>query len=369
MTDYSETHGRAAPPANSPLPGIDLATIVPLLTRRWKLLLGAPLLASVLALGASYLVSPTFTARTSFMAPQQQQSAAAGALASLGALAGMAGGGIRTTGDQYLALLKSRTVADRLIERFDLQNLYDAKFRVDTRAKLDRNTHINLGKKDGLIVVEVEDTDPKRAAEMATAYVDELRKLSASLALTEAQQRRQFFEGQLAQVRDKLTAAQQALQSTGVTAGALKAEPKATAEGFARLKAELTTAEIKLQVLRRGLADSAPEVQAQSAVIAALRSELRRLEEPDASNGQASYIGAYREFKYQESLFDLIARQYELAKVDESRDGGQLQLVDAAQVPERKSNPKRSQWMLTAFFAALAATVALVLVQHIRRSR
>jgi len=303
------------------------------------------------------------------MPPQQQQSAAAGALASLGALAGVAGGGVRNTGDQYVALVQSHSVTDRLIERFDLQAVYEDDFRTDTRLKLDLRTHVNLGKKDGLIVLEVEDHDPKRAADMANAYVEELRKLTARLALTEAQQRRQFFEGQLAQVRDKLTAAQLALQGTGVTAGALKAEPKATAEGFAKLKAELTTAEVRLQVLRRGLADSAPEMQAQTAIIGALRSELHRMETPDATNNQAGYISAYREFKYQESLLDLIARQYELAKVDESRDGGQLQLVDQAQVPERKSRPKRSQWMMTAFLAAFAATAALILLQHLRRPR
>ncbi len=337
------------------------------LLARWKLVVSAPLAAALLALGASYLVKPTFTATTSFLPPQQQQAgAAAGALASLGALAGLSGA-VRNTGDQYVFFLKTRNIADRMAERFDLKTVYDEELMHDVRLELSERTRVSLGKKDGVIALEVDDHDPKRAADMATAYVEELRKLTAGLTLTEAQQRRAFFEGQLKQVRSKLDAAQAAMQGSGLSTSAIKAEPKAAVESLAKLRAELTAAEVRLQVLRNSFADSAPEVQQQLAAIGRLRSEISRSGEAE-STAAGGYVGAYREFKYQEALFELIARQYELARIDESRDGGQLQIIDAAQVPERKSKPKRSRFMLAAF-AAAAFGVVLFVALSVHRER
>jgi len=338
-----------------------IGAIVSALWRKRLLMVGVPLLASVLALGGSYLVPPTYAARVSFLPPQQQQSSAAGALASLGALAGIAAAGIKNNGDQYVALVQSVTVADRMVERFDLINKYERKFKVDARKELGENTRVALGRKDGLITLEVDDHDPKTAAEMATAYIEELRALTAKLALTEAQQRRVFFEKQLDQVKGKLTSAQQALSATGISIGALKAEPKAAAEGIAKLKAELTSAEVKLQVLRGAMSEGAAEVMAQSAQVAALRAEMAKQGQNETPANQSGYIGAYREFKYQEALFDQIARQYEIAKIDESRDGGQLQVVDKAEVPERKTKPKRSTYMAVAFALAFLVCGAVVL--------
>jgi uncharacterized protein involved in exopolysaccharide biosynthesis len=351
---------------------ITLADFAAALLQRWRLSIGAPILAGALALGGSYLISPTFTARTSFLPPQQQQGAAAGALASLGALAGIGGGGIKSSGDQYLAFLQSRTIADRIVDRFDLKDLYDAKLRDDALLELAQNTRGSLGKKDGLITLEVDDHDPKRAAAMASAYVEELRKLTAGLALTEAQQRRVFFEGQLKAARERLDAAQTALQASGVSTGAIRAEPKATADSFAKLKAEATTADIRLQALRRSLSDQTAEVQQQLAIVSGLRAEMERQGRAESPGAQSGYLGAYRDFKYYEALFDLLARQYELAKVDESRDGGQLQLIDSAQVPERKSKPKRSLLILAGAgiaFLGVCVHVALGLSRAKHRVR
>ncbi len=152
------------------------------LLQHWKLLIAAPLLAGVVALGITYLITPTFTPRTMFLPPQQQQSAAASAMASLGALAGLAGAaaGIKSPADQYVALMQSATVADRLIDQFKLMQVYDAKFRVEARKELAENVRVSLGKKDGLITVEVDDKSPQRAADMANRYVDELRRMTRS---------------------------------------------------------------------------------------------------------------------------------------------------------------------------------------------
>lgn len=345
------------------------------LAANWKLLLIGPVLAGAVAVGASYLFDPVFTARTSFLPPQQQQSAAAATLSQLGALAGLASGvaGIKSPADQYIALMRSDTVSDRIVDKFGLMGVYDAKYRVEARKELAENVHIVLGKKDGLITVEVDDTVPKRAADMANQFIVELGRLTADLALTDAQQRRVFFERQLKQTRDRLTDAQQALQSSGFNAGALKAEPKAAAEGYARLRAEITAAEVRLQTLRRSFADGAPEVQQQQTLVSALRGQAARVEEAPGQiaggEGGADYVGKYREFKYQETLFELFSRQFELARLDESRESPLIQVVDAAAVPERKSKPRRAVVGLLAYAGALLLLSAFVAVRHSWRSR
>lgn len=314
------------------------------LARSARLIVGGGLLCGVLALGGSYLIKPTFTSSTVIMPPQQQQSMAASALSSLGALAGLAGGagGLRSSVDLYVALLRSTTLADRMIDRFKLLDVYEEELRRDARQVFWDRTRVTAGRRDGLITLEVDDKDPKRAAEMAGAMIEEFRRLTSELAITEAQQRKLFFEKLLTDTRGKLTQAQAALQASGLTPGAFKAEPRAAAEGYAKLKAEVTAAEVRLRALLGNMTSSAPEVQQQQSVLSALRAELQKIEANGDVASDAGYIGRYREFKYQETLFELFSRQYEMARVDESREGGVTQVVDAPQLPEKKSKPKRA---------------------------
>ncbi len=331
-----------------------------------------PLLAALLALGITFLIKPTFTAKTSFLPPQQQGGAgSAAAMASLGPLAALIGSGaaLKTPADQYVSLMQSTTVSDRMIERFKLLEVYDEEFRVDARKELAKNVAMVVGKKDGLITVEVDDKDPQRAADMANHYIEELRRLSSVIAVTEAQQRRVFFETQLKQTRDSLTKAQQALQESGFNQGAIKSEPKAAAEGYARLRAELTAAEVKLQALRRGFTDSAPELQQQLTIVGALRTQVARLEQSTDLAGGPDYVTKFREYKYQEALFELFARQYELARVDESREGALIQVVDVASPPEKKSKPKRAVIAATVGLATWLLVAMGLLTRHFWRLR
>ena len=346
--------------------GIDLLDLLTVLASRWRLLVIAPLVAGAAALGVTYLIAPTFTSKTTFLPPQQQQSAAASALASLGALSSLAGGaaGIKSPGDQYVALMQSVNVEDRIIDKFKLMDVYEAKYRFLARKTLESNVRIALGKKDGLITVEVDAEDPQLAADMANQHVTELRRLSGELALTEAQQRRVFFETELKRTRLRLTEAQQVLQSSGFNAGALKVEPKAAAEGYARLKAEVTSAEVRLQAMRRGMADASPDVQQQLALLGALQSQLVKLESTVSAPNDADYISRYREFKYQETLFDLFSRQYELARMDESREGALIQVVDVATPAEYKSKPKRALPALMTTFAVMLLLLIGIPVRH-----
>jgi uncharacterized protein involved in exopolysaccharide biosynthesis len=299
--------------------------------------------------------------------PQQQQSAAASMLASLGALGGLAGAasGLKNPTDQYLAFMRSRSVQDALIDRFGLMERYEEKLRDDARLVL-KDVARASASKDGLISVEIDDKDPQFAAQLANAYVEELQKLLARLAVTEAQQRRVFFEKQLQQAKDNLTRAEQALKASGVNSSALKASPQAAVEAVARLRAAITAQEIKIASLRGYLSENAPDFRQALTELGAMRAQLARAEQQEAPvAGGSDYIGRYRDFKYYETLFELFAKQYELARVDESREGAVIQVLDAAQPPERKSKPKRA---IIAVIATLAAGFALLLFVFVRHA-
>lgn len=356
-------------PASGPVDEdeISLLDLLQVVADHLRLLVLGPLAAGLAALGISFAIAPTFTASVKFLPPQQQQSAAASMLANLGALGGLAGAasGLKNPSDQYLAFIKSRSVQDALIERFGLMNRYEVELRQDARKSLEGATRASSGK-DGLITVEIDDKDPKFAAELANAHVEELQKLLARLAVTEAQQRRMFFEKQLQQVKGSLTQAEQALKSSGVNASALKASPQAAVEAVARLRASITAQEIKIASLRGYLSESAPEFRQALTELGAMRAQLARAEQQEAPvAGGSDYIGRYRDFKYYETLFDLFAKQYELARVDESREGAVIQVLDAAQPPERKSKPKKA---LIAIITTLATGFALLLFVFVRHA-
>ena len=350
---------------------LTLAAVLSALRARLRLLLIVPLAAGLIALGVTSVISPTFTASATFLPPQQAPSNAASALASLGSLASLAGGaaGVGSVGERYVALLRSVAVTDSIINRFGLIEVYEKDFRIDARRTLGGNVRIVLGKKDGLINIEVDDHDPKRAAAMANQHVIELQRVTASLAVTEAQQRRMFFEGQLQRSRDRLAVAQTALQNTGFNAGALKTEPKAAAEAYARLKAEATATEVRLETLRGNFADGTPEVRQQQRTLAALRDQLAQAEQISTSSNTADYVSKYREFKYQETLFELYARQFELARADESREGALIQVIDPATPPEKKSGPKRALIAVTTTVAVGGLLVLGILLLTSVQSR
>ena len=347
---------------------ISLLDLLQTIVDNLRLLILGPLAVGLAALGISFAVPPTFTATVKFLPPQQQQSAAASMLASLGGLGGLAGAaaGLKNPADQYLAFMKSNSVQDELIERFKLQDRYEQKFKDDTRLALSGNTRASSGK-DGLITVQIDDKDPKFAAELANAHVEELQKLLARLAVTEAQQRRAFFEKQLSQVKEKFTEAEQALRATGVNSSVLKSNPTSALAAVAGLKAQVTAQEVKVGAMRGYLAETAPDFKQAMTELANLRTQLAKQEkdEPAAAAGQGDYVAKFREFKYQETLFELFARQFEMAKVDESREGAVIQVLDAAQPPERKSKPKKA---LIAIIATLAAGFALLLFVFIRQA-
>ena len=346
---------------------ISLLDLLQVVADNLRLLVLGPVVAGLLALAYSFTITPTFTATTKFMPPQQQQSGAAAALAGLGALGGLAGAaGIKNPVDQYVAFLKSNSVQDALVNRFKLFDRYEIKFREDARNVLGGNVQI-VGGKDGLITIDVSDKDPGFAAQLANAHVEELSKLLNRLAVTEAQQRRLFFERQLANAKGNLVKAEQALKASGVNSSALKATPSAAVESMAKLKAGITVQEIKLASMRGYLTESAPDFRQAQTELAAIRAQMSRAEkeEPAANSGDSDYIARFREFKYHETLFELFAKQYEMARIDESREGAVIQVLDVAQLPERKSKPKKAQLVM---MTTLATGFAVLLFVFIRQA-
>jgi uncharacterized protein involved in exopolysaccharide biosynthesis len=242
---------------------------------------------------------------------------------------------------------------------------------VDARAQLEIKMRASLGVKDGIISIEVEDRDPKRAADMANAFVDELRKLTNTIAVTEAAQRRLFFETQLKQSKDTLTKAEIALRASGVSEATLRTVPQSTLESIARLKAQITAQEVKLASMRTYMTDSNADLRIALQELSALRSELAKTEQsntPKAAGEGAEYIERYRDFKYHETLFELMAKQYELARLDEAREGVVIQVVDAAQPPERKSKPKKAVMAVLTTFTTFILVVIFLVLRHALRT-
>ena len=256
-------------------------------------------------------------------------------------------------------MLKSATIADALASQFKLAERYDEEYRDEIRKQLAKNTTVMVGVKDGLISVEVDDYDAQTAADMANAYVLELRKLLNRVAFTEAQQRRVFYERLVDEAKASMVKAEQALKSSGVDKEALKASPMAALEGVARLKAQISVQEVRMAAMRGYLAESAPDYQQALTELSALRRQMQLAEQADGpSQSNSDYVARFREFKYQETLFALYMRQLEVARIDEGREGAVIQVIDLAQKPDRKSKPKKG---LVAALATLGGGMLLLL--------
>jgi uncharacterized protein involved in exopolysaccharide biosynthesis len=357
----------SVPPDDDEISLLDLLQVV---ADNLRLLVLGPLAAGLIALAYSFTIPPTYTAVTKFMPPQQQSTGEAALLKSLGALGGLAGStaGIKNPNDQFIAFLKSNSIADALIKRFKLMERFKSKFKQDTRKTLEGVSKITTGK-DGIIVIEVDDKDPAIAAQMANAYVEELGNLLKRMTVTEAQQRRAFFDKQVSLTKDKLAQAEQALKASGVNNSILKLNGAAVG-AVAQLQAQTTIQEVKLANMRGYLAESAPEFKQALNELATLRAQLAKAESASAtpSADEADYLGRYREVRYQESLFELYARQFEVAKLDESRESVVNQVVDVAEPPERKSKPKRAQSAMTTSFATVFTLLLFIFARKALRS-
>jgi len=342
------------------------------------------------ALVVALLLPPIYTARASFLAPgSQQQSGSAAALAALGSLGGLASGlAAKTPDDLYVALLKSDSVLRGLDAKFDLKKHYDVDTHETLRRVVPGFIRVSADKKSGVISVEVDDKDKNFAADVANAHEAEVTKLLGRLAVSEAQLRRVFFEKQLQDTKENLVKAEQALRGVQEKSGVIVLDKQAEAliTNAALLRAQIAEREVQLKVLRTSSTEQNPAVIRLNSELHALRTELSRMESAQGgSPGSAvdmpvgklpeaavDYVRARRELKLQETLLEGMVRQYEIAKLDEAKEGPTLQQVDIAQPPDHKSKPSRALIVLVSALVALLAASAAVVVRRyfaLRRAR
>lgn len=347
--------------------------IMILLAKRKRLIFGLPLIMGLCATLISVALPNIYQANAKLLPPQQAQSGAQAMLAQLGGAAGIAAslGGIKNPNEMYIGMLKSRTIADRMIARFDLKKVYDLDLLEKTRKELASNSTFTTGK-DGLINIEVEDENPQRVAEMANAYVEELSRLTTVLAVTEASQRRMFFERQLALAKNNLAEAEASLKGTISTRGVIsvEGETRAIVETIARLRAQIAVKEIQFGAMQAFVTPGNQEYKRIQQEIASMRAELSKLENGSPSEASASEsrpkpvglenIKVLRDVKYQQMLYELLAKQFELARLDESKDVSIIQVLDKAVAPERKVRPIRS--LIVALSTLLGVFMAIIWV-------
>lgn len=287
------SHSVVAQPRQADDDEINLLDLLIVLAKHKKMIIGVTFVAALLAVGIALLMTNIYTGTTKILPPQQSQSSASALLNQLGGLAGMTGItsgslGIKNPNDLYVAMLKSRNITEKIAKRFDLQKVYEQETLTGTLKALEGSTSITTGK-DGVITVEVDDKDPQLAANMANAFIEELDKLMQTYSLTDASQKRTFFEQHLRQAKNKLTDAELVLDKT--------------------------------------------------------------------PNTSLQYLDAVRNLKYQEALWEILVKQFEMAKLDEAKDFPLIQVLDKATPPEKKSKPKRSLIVmletLAAFFMAI----------------
>jgi tyrosine-protein kinase Etk/Wzc len=373
-------------PENASVSSVDsevsLLDITLFLVQHKRFILRFVLAAALLAVVIAFLLPVRYEAKVVLLPPAQNSSMASalmglgnlGNLGSLGSLSSLAGGlGIKTPADMYVSFLTSRTVEDTTIRRFGLMEEYRQKRMSDARKEFERRTSVVAGAKDGLIRITIEDRDPKRAAELANGYVDEFRKLSASLAITEAARRRLFFQQQLQPAKDELTAAEEAMRKTQKSTGVLQIDSQARAliESTAVLRAQVMAKEVQIQGMRSFATEDNPDLLLAKQQLAALQSQLEHLAGSQHDTGSdivlskgrvteagMEYVRRYRDLKYHETVFELLTKELEIAKLDEAREGEIVQVVDAAVPPDKKSSPHRTLIVIgmtiLAFFVAVA---------------
>jgi len=360
---------------------INLLDLLEVLAKRWKMIVMVTFSAAIVSVVYSLLLPNVYTATARILPPQQDNTITGLMMGMAAAGGGSGGGGLAqlfskgTPGDQYVAMMQSDAIGNRIIDRFNLMAVMEWKYRVDALNSLKQKVRLEAGKKDGLITISVDDRDPKRAADIANAYIEELSSLLGRINVTGAGTNRKFFEERLAQAKVDLARAEDALKRFQSQNKALDVteQAKGTIRGVAELMGQLAAEEVKLSALRQTLTESSTEVKNQKAVIAAIKGKIAQLEGNSKGSSLPAvgsipelgqeYLRLMREFKIQETLVELLTKQYEILKLSETRDQTPLQVIHTAMVPDRKSKPKRSLIVIlstiTAGFVSIFAAFIL----------
>jgi tyrosine-protein kinase Etk/Wzc len=313
---------------------------------------------TVIALGlvAFFALPNRYTATTLIMPPQASSSTASvlmNQMSALGAMASASGGlGIKNPNDQQISLLKSKSVETALVKRFDLRRVYHVKYVSSAAKAWERHSSADSGLKDGLIRLSVTDSDPVRAAIFANFWVEEYRRLTATLAVTEAAQRRLFYEQQLTLAKEDLAGAEDTMKETQQRTGVIDIEgqDRTLLASAAMLRAQLATKQIEITAMRQFASDRNPDLERAEEELSGMEGQLAVMDadarqnkgdivvpKGNVSEDALEYARSLREVKYREAIVDLLTRQYEGARVDEARQGNLIQVVDPATTPEKPS--------------------------------
>jgi tyrosine-protein kinase Etk/Wzc len=364
-----------------------LVDILLLLAQRKRILFGWTLAGSLLACLIAFVTPVTYEGDSSILPPQQSMSSASAVLGQLGGLLGASGSGaasLKNPSDVWVDILKSRTVADALIQKFDLRTVYRQKRLSDTEKILARHSEIEAAK-DGIVKIAVRDRDPSRAAGLANGYVSELYIQNQRLVITEAGQRRLFFEQQLATEKDALASAEVALKQSQMKTGILElqGQTQTAIRTIANLRADIASREVQKEALLASETLNNPDVQTLQQEIDAMKAQLSHLQsgstdhstpgdiEVPTSNMPAAaleYVRQLREVRYHETLFELLARQLEAAKIDESKSAPKIQVIDSALVPDHKAWPPKAIFLAVGIVAGLLIGTAWILISEGLRS-
>ena len=375
----------AEPHANEPLSmeenSIDLIAVFHALRREKKTIAAGSLAVLAIATMAALLLPPRYTSSTSFVPPNvggsnSMASMVSGQLSALGA--GDLLGAVKNPGDLYAGILKSNSIADVLIKRFDLMHVYGVKKGSRAEMKLAANTDVVVDMKSSIVTVSVTAESPTLAHDLASAYMDALRETNGRLAFSQSSQRRLFFEQQLAKEKDDLEDAEVDLKTTEEESGLIapSGQTEAQIRTIAETQADIAAREVQLAALRDSATEQNPEVIRLRSEITDLQGQLSRLQSGSVNRSTATiptskvpalqleYVRKEREVKYHEALFEMLSRQYEAARLDESRDAPVLQVLDPATYPDTKSWPKRSYFVIGGLFFGLFASCVWVLMRE-----
>lgn len=326
---------------------------------------------TLIAVAVCFLIPKTYRAETRILTPTNRGVIGGQFLGQLGNVGGLdlsSYTGLKSTSELYIALTKSRPVLDAVIDRFNLMKLYRTSYRTDARNQLLTRLRTQDDKRSGIITIAFDDKEPRRAADIANAFVEELRTVNRGLAISEASQRRLFYEEQIRDVRESLIKAEESMKGFQEQTGAVKIDDQAKAviQSIAQLRAQIAAKEVQLKVMRTYATRYNPDIQRAEEEVRGMREQLGRLEARGGSGRDSlaptgripqmgtDYIRRMRELKFNETLYEILMKQLEVAKLDEARDATVIQVVEKAIAPEKKFGPRRMR------ITAVAGTIALV---------
>ncbi len=359
---------------------LDLLELLVVVLRHKKTILASSFGLALFAWIILIFIPPSYTAEATFLPPNSMNSGSSAILGQLSALSGAGAslGGLKDPTQIYVGMLGSRVIADDLITQFDLGKIYKTKKLSQTEAKLKKNSDFLSGK-DSIIKVSVTDHSAKRAADLANAYLVSLHKLGDRIAFTEAAQKRLYFGQQLEQEKDALADAEVELTKIQEQTGLILpgGQTRLQIETIAQTQAEIASREIEIAAMSQAATSQNPDVIRLRSEVAALKQQLEKLQNSPSSRTSGSiqiatarmpeltltYVRKERDVKYHEALYELLLKQYESAKLDESRSAPLMQVVDYATVPDTKSGPHRMLLTLLVFVAGLFVGTVTVLLR------